>query len=100
MAGFANLIAKEAINAFVTRQYKDETAYVGKIKSLDTDFGTVNIRLHRYLTSKYGTGDVVLAGNKNYATLAPLVSTKLTDVTTSNILLTFTPSNLIFPKNI
>lgn len=73
---------KKAINAFVTRQLGNEAAANKRITSLETDFGTVNIMMHRYLSDAYGMGDVVLAGDFEYAKFGTLIDTNLKDVNT------------------
>jgi len=77
----ANL--KGAINSFVSRQLGNESKYNGVVKSLETDFGTVNIRLHRMLSNSYGLGDTLIAGNFDYMKNGLLYSTEISDVTTS-----------------
>jgi hypothetical protein len=77
----ANL--KGAINSFVSRQLGNESKYNGVVKSLETDFGTVNIRLHRMLSDSYGLGDTLMAGNFEYMKNGLLYSTEIEDVTTS-----------------
>ncbi|WP_345985268.1 DUF5309 family protein [Sulfurimonas sp. HSL-1656] len=77
----ANL--KKAFNGFVTRQLGNENKAVRNVVSLETDFGTINIRLSRFLSDKYGLGDAFIAGNFDYLKDAPLVETNLEDVPTS-----------------
>ena len=74
---------KAAINSFVSRQLGNEAKYNGVVKSLETDFGTVNIRLHRMLSDTYGLGDVMLAGNFEYMKNGLLIPTEIEDVKTS-----------------
>lgn len=59
-----------------------DDAYAPIINKIETDFGTVNVRLHRYLSSAYGLGDVVIAGNFDYVKHGLLVPTMLKDVST------------------
>jgi len=73
---------KKAINAFVTRQLGNESQANKRITSLETDFGTVNIMMHRYLSAAHGLGDVVLAGDFEYAKFGTLIDTNLKDVPT------------------
>lgn len=80
---FIGAALKGAINNFVTRQLGNENKYNGTVKSLETDFGTINIRLHRMLSASYGLGDVMLAGNFEYMKNGLLYSTEIEDVTTS-----------------
>ena len=74
---------KAAINKIATRQFGNEKNINSSVVSLDTDFGKVNFRLHRYLSSKYGLGDCIIAGDFEYMKNGLLVPTELTDVTTS-----------------
>jgi len=74
---------KKAINRIATRQFGNEKHVNSSVVSLDTDFGKVNFRLHRYLSSKYGLGDVLLAGNFEYMKMGLLHPTELEDVITS-----------------
>lgn len=80
---FVGAKLKGAINGFASRQLGNENKYNGAIKSIETDFGTVNIRLHRMLSDAYGLGDVLLAGNFDYMKNGLLYSTEIEDVTTS-----------------
>lgn len=73
---------KKAINAFVTRQLGNESMANKRITTLETDFGTVNIMMHRYLSDAHGLGDVVLAGDFEYAKFGTLIDTNLKDVNT------------------
>lgn len=77
----ANL--KAAFNKLASRQLGNEKTVNMQVSSLETDFGTVNIRLSRFLSDAYGLGDVFIAGNFDYLKDAPLVSTFLDDVPTS-----------------
>ncbi len=74
---------KKAVNNFVTRQLGNENKYNGRVTSLETDFGTVNINLHRMLSAKFGLGDAMIAGNFEYMKNGLLYSTEIEDVTTS-----------------
>lgn len=73
---------KKAINAFVTRQLGNESMANKRITTLETDFGTVNIMMHRYLSAAHGLGDVVLAGDFDFAKFGTLIDTNLKDVVT------------------
>lgn len=77
----ANL--KKAFNAMVTRQLGNESHSNRRVVSLETDFGTVNIHLHRYLSDAYGLGDVFIAGNFDYLKFGTLINTTLETVPTS-----------------
>lgn len=74
---------KKAFNALVTRQLGNETFTNRRVVSLETDFGTVNIHLHRFLSDAYGMGDVFIAGNFDYVKFSPLINTNLEIVPTS-----------------
>lgn len=74
---------KRAINRIASRQFGNEKHVNSSVVSLDTDFGIVNFRLHRYLSKKYELDDVLIAGNFEYAKNGLLIPTKLKDVTTS-----------------
>ena len=74
---------KPAINKFATRQFGNEKHVNSSVVSLDTDFGKVNFRLHRFLSPKFGLGDVLIAGDFEYMKNGLLVPTELKDVTTS-----------------
>lgn len=80
---FVGAKLKGAINGFVSRLLGNENKYNGAVKSIETDFGTVNIRLHRMLSDAYGLGGVMLAGNFDYVKNGLLYSTEIEDVTTS-----------------
>ena len=74
---------KPAINKIATRQFGNEKNINSSVVSLDTDFGRVNFRLHRFLSPKYGLGDCIIAGDFDYMKNGLLVPTELKDVTTS-----------------
>lgn len=74
---------KKAINKIASRQFGNEKNINSSVVSLDTDFGKVNFRLHRYLSENYGLGDVLLAGNFDYMKMGLLYPTEINDVTTS-----------------
>lgn len=77
----ANL--KAGFNALASRLLGNENKSVRNVVSLETDFGTINIRLSRFLSDQYGLGDVFIAGNFDYLKDAALVETYLEDVPTS-----------------
>lgn len=62
---------KHKINMFVkdfgsrSTQNKDKN-FAPTITTLDTDFGTLEVKLHRFLGEQYGLGDTFLAGNFEY----------------------------------
>lgn len=74
---------KKAINGFATRQFGNEKSINSSVVSLDTDFGKVNFRLHRFLSAQYGLGDALIAGDFSYAKHGLFIPTRLEDVTTS-----------------
>ena len=80
---FIGSALKPAINAFASRLFGNEKSVNTSVVSVDTDFGKVNFRLHRYLSPEYGLGDALLAGNFDYAKMGLLVPTEYTPVTTS-----------------
>ena len=80
---FVGSALKARINDFVTRQLGNETKTTQTIKSIETDFGTINVHLSRYLTSQYGLGDTIIAGDFEYMKHGLLVPTKITEVPTS-----------------
>jgi len=77
----ANLKAK--INDFTTRYLRTENHSVQTINSIDTDFGTVNIHLTRWLGDQFGLGDVLIAGDFDYMKHGLLTPTTLDEVPTS-----------------
>ena len=74
---------KKAINAFATRQFGNEKMINSSVVSLDTDFGKVNFRLHRYLSKQYGLNDVLIAGDFSFMKNGLLIPTMIENVTTS-----------------
>lgn len=77
----ANL--KKAINKFATRQFGNEKMINSSVVSLDTDFGKVNFRLHRFLSDKFGLGDTLIAGDFSFAKNGLLIPTRISQVPTS-----------------
>ncbi|AQW81368.1 SU10 major capsid protein [Campylobacter pinnipediorum] len=77
----ANL--KRAINKMATRQFGNEKKLNTMVTSLETDFGVVNFRLHRFLSAKYELDDVLIAGDFSFMKMGLLIPTEITDVTTS-----------------
>ena len=72
---------KHKINMFVkdfgnrSTQNKDK-GFAPTITTLDTDFGTLEVKLHRFLGEQYGLGDVFIAGNFEYMKNGLLIPTK------------------------
>ena len=77
----ANL--KSAIDELASRHWKSETSISDKIVTLDTNFGVVEFKLHRYLTDEYGLGDVLIAGDFSYMKNGLLYATELQEVPSS-----------------
>lgn len=80
---FVGSTLKGRINSFVSRQLSNETRTVQVIKSIETDFGAVNIHLSRFLGEQFGLNDVLIAGDFEFMKHGLLVPTMLEDVTTS-----------------
>lgn len=80
---FVGAELKARINEFVVRQLSNEVKSTQTIKSIETDFGPVNIHLSRWLNQKYGLGDVLIAGDFEYMKHGLLTPTTLEDVPTS-----------------
>ena len=80
---FVGSVLKARINDFVTRQLGNEKKANQVITSLETDFGTVNIHLSRYLGSAHGLSDVMIAGDFTYMKHGLLVPTRIENVSTS-----------------
>lgn len=74
---------KKAINAFATRQFGNEKSINSSVVSLDTDFGKVNFRLHRYLSEQNRLDDVLIAGDFGFMKNGLLIPTMIENVTTS-----------------
>ena len=74
---------KKAINAFATRQFGNEKSINSSVVSLDTDFGKVNFRLHRYLSEQNKLDDVLIAGDFSFMKNGLLIPTMIENVTTS-----------------
>ena len=74
---------KKAINAFVTRQLGNEKSFNGMVSSLETDFGTVNIHLHRMFNAANGLNNAFIAGNFDYMKNGLFYSTMIDDVKNS-----------------
>lgn len=73
---------KKAINAMVTRQLGNEAAANRRVVSMETDFGTVNIHLHRMLSAATGLDDVMIAGDFDFIKFGSFIDTNLKDVST------------------
>lgn len=77
---------KSAINTFAKdyRQLKSgEKKWSNIITEVETDFGVVNVHLHRYLSATYGLADAMIAGDFEYSRVGYLYPTDLEDVSTS-----------------
>ncbi len=80
---FIGAALKPAINKLAVRQFGNEKSINSSVVSLDTDFGKVNFRLHRFLSAKFGLADCLIAGDFNFLKMGLLEPTKLEDVPTS-----------------
>ncbi|AQW85556.1 hypothetical protein CPIN18020_0315 [Campylobacter pinnipediorum subsp. caledonicus] len=80
---FIGASLKQAINKMATRQFGGEKKINTRVTSLETDFGVVNFRLHRFLNTKYGLDDVLIAGDFDYAKMGLLIPTTIEEVPTS-----------------
>ncbi|MGP1450757.1 MAG: SU10 major capsid protein, partial [Wolinella sp.] len=73
---------KAKINAFI-KDYgikvveNGDKVYNGIINKIETDFGVVNINMHRYLSGSFGLGDVIIAGDFDYVKHGLLIPTAL-----------------------
>ena len=65
-----------------SRQFSNEKFINSSVVSLDTDFGKVNFRLHRFLSKEYGLEDTLIAGDFSYAKMGLLKPTFLSEVST------------------
>jgi hypothetical protein len=63
---------KESINALFGREWTNEKRVNWNVTEIDTSVGVVQLKLHRYLTPKYGLGDVMIGGDFEFAKLAVL----------------------------
>lgn len=79
---FVGSVLKARINDFVTRQLGNEKKANQVISSLETDFGVVNIHLHRNLSAATGLADVMIAGDFSYMKHGLLVPTRIEKVST------------------
>ncbi len=79
---FVGTTLKARINSFVNRNYSDQTTYVGRLVALETDFGTVNIHLSRFMNQENALDDTIIAGNFDYAKVGLLYPTELAEVHT------------------
>jgi hypothetical protein len=78
---FVGVGLKKAFNNLVTRQLGSETTGVNVIKSIETDFGPVNIHLSRHLRGDLD--DTFVAGNFDFMKVGMLCPTSLEEVPTS-----------------
>lgn len=79
---FVGTELKARINGFVSRQLGNETKSTQTIRSIETDFGVVNIHLSRFLGASYGLGDTIIAGDFSFMKHGLLVPTRLENVST------------------
>ncbi len=81
---------KKVINGFdsgntvVNRVLNDSNNYDARITKVSTDFGIVDVMLHRYFIASNGLDKCVLAGDFSTLTIRNLISTKLENVSNSD----------------
>ncbi len=74
----------DAGNTVVNRVMNDTNNYDARITKVSTDFGIVDVKLHRYFIAANGLGKCVLAGDFSTLTMRNLISTKLDTVSNSD----------------
>ncbi|MCC8277549.1 DUF5309 domain-containing protein [Campylobacter sp. VicNov18] len=77
---FVGAKLKRTINKIATRIISNEKKFALSIISLDTDFGTVNFHLHRFLSAEYGLGDVLIAGDFEFMKHGLFIPTDIKDL--------------------
>ena len=87
---FVGAELKKVINTFamgnndrLVRNNKDNS-YDPRITTIMTDFGTVNVQLHRLMNSTHGLEKTLLAGDFGMTNFKTLISTRLDNVSTSD----------------
>lgn len=81
---------KKVINSFdtgnsvVNRVINDSNNYDARITKVSTDFGIVDVKLHRYFIAANGLDKAVLAADFKTCTVRNLIATKLNDVKNSD----------------
>ena len=80
---FVGAELKGAINEIANRHFKGEAVISDTVVKLNTDFGLVEFKLHKYLTAKYGLGDCIIAGDFSYMKNGLLWATSIEEVPTS-----------------
>jgi hypothetical protein len=80
---FVGAELKRRLNKIVTRQLGNESAANRRVVSMETDFGTVNIHLHRFLSAEYKLDDVLIAGDFDYVKFSTVWDTTIEDVVTT-----------------
>ncbi len=71
-------------NTIVNRVMNDTNNYDARITKVSTDFGIVDVKLHRYFIVSNGLSKCVLAGDFSTLTMRNLISTKLEPVSNSD----------------
>ena len=71
-------------NAMVTRVINDSNTYDPRITRVSTDFGIVDVKLHRFFITANGLGKAVLAGEFSTCTVRNLISTHVEAVSNSD----------------
>jgi hypothetical protein len=84
---FVGSTLKAKINNFIAAyglRYVNngDKSFSPTVSVIETDFGTVNIHMHRFLTTQYGLGDAIVAGNFDYVKQGLLIPTEFADVPT------------------
>ena len=74
----------DAGNAMVTRVINDSNTYDPRITRVSTDFGIVDVKLHRFFITANGLGKAVLAGDFSTCTVRNLISTNVENVSSSD----------------
>ena len=81
---------KKVINSFdsgntvVNRVMNDTNNYDARITKVSTDFGIVDVMLHRYFIAANGLDKAILAGDFSTCTVRNLITTKLENVSNSD----------------
>ena len=71
-------------NAMVTRVINDSNTYDPRITRVSTDFGIVDVKLHRFFIPQNGLDKVILAGEFSTCTVRNLIATNVEAVSNSD----------------
>ena len=74
----------DAGNALVTRVINDSNNYDPRITRVSTDFGIVDVKLHRFFITANGLGKALLAGEFTTCTVRNLIATHVENVSNSD----------------